>query len=180
MLVDGVLIGLLVLGFLVGFFRGVIRGLLTIAAWGICFVFAVYLRAPVGDWLGKSASFSLFYADMIAFAVIFFALFGALVLVTVLSRAPTDWTRHALLDDILGGLAGVVTVVLVIATVIVIIDSYYIVEAPPVAVDIGWHAELHRALAASAIGTFVSNNVLPFLGFILGPILPTDIRGVMA
>jgi uncharacterized membrane protein required for colicin V production len=179
MAIEIVLIGLLVVGFIIGFFRGVIRSLLAIAAWGISFLFAAYLRAPLGDWLAHSATFSAFYADMVSFAVIFFGLFGALILVVVLSRAPTEWSRHAVLDDVLGGVLGVVVVLLVVAAVIVMLDSYYAVENPPVSVDIGWPADLHRALTGSAIAGFVGDAVVHFLGFVLGPLLPPDIHAVM-
>lgn len=179
MAIDIVLIGLLVIGFIVGFFRGVIRALLAVAAWGICFIFAAYLRIPLGDWLAHSATFSAFYAEMVGFAVVFFGLFGALVLVIVLSRAPTEWTRHAILDDILGGILGVVVVLLVLAAVIVMLESYYAVENPPVGVDVGWPADVHRALGGSSIAAFVGDAVVRFLGFVLGPVLPPDVRAVM-
>jgi len=104
---DVILIALFVAGFFVGFFRGVIRSLLGVGAWAVSFVFAIYLRAPLGDWLARSASFTPFYADLVAFAVIFFGMFGTLILVVMLSRSPTEWTRHPLLDDILGGVVGV-------------------------------------------------------------------------
>lgn len=179
MAIDIVLIGLMVVGFIVGFFRGVIRSLLAVAAWGICFLFAAYLRVALGDWLAHSATFSAFYADMVAFAVVFFGLFGALILVIVLSRAPTEWTRHAILDDLLGGILGVVVVLFVVAAVIVMLDSYYAVENPPASVDIGWPADLHRALAGSAIAGVVGDAVVRFLGFVLGPLLPPDVHAVM-
>jgi uncharacterized membrane protein required for colicin V production len=179
MAIDIVLIGLVVVGFIVGFFRGVIRSLLAVAAWGVCFLFAAYLRAPLGDWLAHSATFSPFYADMVSFAVIFFGLFGALILVVVLSRAPTEWSRHAVIDDLLGGILGIVVVLFVVAAVIVMLDSYYAVENPPVSVDIGWPADLHRAFAGSAIAGFVGDAVVHFLGFVLGPLLPPDVHAVM-
>jgi len=179
MAVDVVLIALLVIGFFVGFFRGVIRGLLALAAWAISFIFAAHLRLPLGDWLARSASFTPFYADLMAFIVIFFLLFVTLLLVILLSRAPTEWSRHQLLDDVLGGAVGVVVVVLTIATMIVMLDSYYAVEQPPPAVDLGWTADIHRAFEVSAVAGFIGNDVVRFIGFLIGILLPVDVRAVM-
>jgi uncharacterized membrane protein required for colicin V production len=176
---DVVLIGLLTVGFLVGFFRGVIRALLAMGAWLVCFVFAAYLRVPLGEWLARSATFSSAYADLVAFGVIFFALFTTLILVIVLSRAPTEWTRHAVIDDILGGVVGVIVVGLVIASAVVMLDHYYAVANPAPGVDVGWPADMNRALVGSTIAGWIGDTGVSVIGFLLGPVLPEDIRAVM-
>lgn len=176
---DLVLIGLLAVGFVVGFFRGAIRAVLAMGAWLVCFVFAAYLRVPLGEWLARSATFSSAYADLVAFGVIFFALLTTLILVIVLSRAPTEWTRHAVIDDILGGVLGVIVVGLVIASAIVMLDHYYAVVNPAPVADVGWPADIHRALEASAIARWIGDAGIRAIAFVLGPVLPADIRAVM-
>lgn len=177
---DIVLIALLVLGFAVGFFRGAIRSLLAMGAWAVCFVFAAYLRVPLGEWLARSATFSSAYADLVAFAVIFFGLFTTLVLIIMLSRAPTEWTRHTMVDDIVGGVLGVVVVGLVIASAIVMLDHYYAVANPTPVADVGWAADINRALTGSTIARWIGDAGVKALGFLLGPVLPNDIRAVMS
>jgi uncharacterized membrane protein required for colicin V production len=175
--VDVVLLALLVAGFFVGFFRGVIRALMEVAAWAVSFLFAAHLRAPLGDWLAGSASFTPFYAEMVAFLVIFVLLFVALSLVVMFSRAPTEWARHQLLDDVLGGVLGVAVIALTFAALAIIFDSYYALEQP--AVDIGWIPEIRRAFGASAVIQFIGNTLVPVAAFAMGPILPLDVRAVM-
>jgi uncharacterized membrane protein required for colicin V production len=177
---DLVLLLLLGLGFFVGFFRGLIRALLAIAAWAVSFLLAANIRAPIGDWLARSASFDAFYADMIAFAVVFFAVFIALLLVITFSRSPTSITGHAVVDDIFGGVVGVIVVVLVVAAVQIMLASYYRVENPPASVDLGAIAELHRALLGSTIATYIANTVVHWIAFLFGPLLPPELLQVIA
>jgi len=176
---DVVLLGFLVVGFGVGFFRGVIRSVSAIGAFVVAFIFAVYLRTALGDWLARSATFTPFYADLVAFAVIFFALFVTLLLFIMLSRAPTEWSRHRLLDDVLGGAVGMLVVAFSVAAVMVMLDSYYAVVAPPTAVDLGWPAELHRSLGTSSVAGVIRSDFSAVIGFVLGPILPPEIRAVI-
>jgi uncharacterized membrane protein required for colicin V production len=177
---DVVLLGLLGLGFVVGFFRGFIRALLALGAWAVCFVGATYLRLAIGDWLAGAASLNPFKADMIAFGVIFFIFFSALLVVIVFSRTPTALTGHALLDDVFGGIVGVIVVVLVVAGVSVMFASYYRIENPPVGVDIGPLAELHRALLGSTVASFIGGPIVHLMAFLLGPVLPAELLVVMA
>jgi uncharacterized membrane protein required for colicin V production len=182
---DLLLLLLLGLGFLVGFFRGLIRAVLAIAAWAISFLLGAYIRNPIGDWLARSADFNSFYANMLAFGAVFFLIFGALILLITLSRTPTSLTGHRLFDDIFGGLFGIVTVVLVVAAVIVIFNTYYKVENPPASVDLGGLAEIHRALVGSngvggsSIAMAISNTVVHWIAFVLGPLLPVELVQVM-
>lgn len=179
MATDALLLALLAVGFFVGFFRGTIRAVLAMAAWAVCFLFASYLRVPLGEWLAGSASFTSSDAYLAAYAAIFFALFIMLVLIIMLSRAATAWTRHAVVDDMLGGIAALAVTVLVIAAVLVMLDSHYATASPSPG-EVGLAADIQRALSGSNIATFIGDSVVDGIAFVLGPLLPPDIRQVMA
>ena len=178
--VDILLVALLVLGFVAGFFRGVVRALLAVGAWGVSFIVASYLRVPIGSWLAQSSSFSPFYAYMLAFVLIFIGIFGSLLLVILLSRTPTEFARHPLLDDVLGGAVGVVVMALTIGGVMVMLGSYYTVDNPPPVADVGWAAEVFRALGASGLAGTIGDTLVQGANFFLGPLLPPEVRAVMA
>lgn len=179
MIADVILLALLAAGFFVGFFRGTIRALFAVGGWAVCFVLAGYARQAIGDWLARSASFDVLYANMLGFALLFFAFFVAVLVLVLFSRSPTALARHPLFDDVLGGVIGVVVAVLVIATVKVMLDTYYIADNPATLSDFGTLAEFRRAMEGSAIVGLISNTVIPWLAFLLGPILHYDVRAVM-
>ena len=59
---------LLVLGVLLGVFRGAVRQLIILGAWLVIFIASIYLRPAVGDFIvGNVPQFSREYIDMLAF-----------------------------------------------------------------------------------------------------------------
>ncbi|MDP8905378.1 MAG: CvpA family protein [Chloroflexota bacterium] len=177
---DVLLILLLGGGFLLGFFRGVVRMFIAIGAWAFSFLLASHLRLPVGDFLFRTdVQFSPSYATMVSFAAIFAALLVTSVVLIMVSRAPTQLSRHALVDDLLGGLLGVVAALLLMASIIVILDTHYAIEAPAPGRDIPLLTSLHQLLRSSAVAGAVRDTVVPVLGFVFGPLLPAEVRAVM-
>jgi uncharacterized membrane protein required for colicin V production len=180
MTVADVLVLVLVgLGFAVGFLRGTVRALLAVGAFGVCFLLAAYIRVPLGAWLANNGSLDAFYAEMLAFLAVFLAVFIGLLLVILFSRTPTAITGHPLIDDIIGGLVGAFAAVLVIGGLMVILSSYYGVEGVAT-VQAGPVAEINRALLGSNIATAIDGTVVPWVAFLLGPVIPPEILAAMA
>jgi uncharacterized membrane protein required for colicin V production len=167
------------LGFAVGFMRGTVRALLALGAFAICFLVAAYIRVPLGAWLANNGSLDAFYAEMLAFAAVFLAIFIGLVLVIMFSRTPTSITGHPLVDDIVGGVVGAFAAVLVVAGVMVILSSYYGIEGVAT-MQAGPVADINRALVGSGIATTLESTVVPWVAFVLGPVIPPEILSVMA
>lgn len=181
MIVDVLLLLLLAGGFLLGFFRGVIRQLLAIGATLFVFVAAAYLRLPVGDWLGRTSSqFDFQYAQVLSFLAIFVALFVAVLLLFELGGSGMSLVRHPLLDDALGGVAGLVLAAITAAALVVILDSYFLGHPLPSAGELGWLRSAHESLARSALAEPLRDLVIRPLGILLGPVLPSELRAVMS
>jgi uncharacterized membrane protein required for colicin V production len=176
---DVLVIVLVVLGFAVGFLRGTVRALLALGAFAICFLLAAYIRVPLGAWLANNGSLDAFYAEMLAFGAVFLALFIGLVLVIMFSRTPTSITGHPLVDDIVGGVVGAFAAVLVVGGLMVILSSYYGVEGMAT-MEAGPVAEINQALLGSNIALAIDSTVVPWVAFVLGPVIPPEILSVMA
>ena len=180
MTADLVLIGLLVVGFALGYIRGAVRQLLTLGAGLVAFLLAANVRSLFGGWLSQQwPHFQLAYVEMLVFAMVFGLVFVIGFAFAQFSGLKTTITRHERPDAVLGALLGTGLVILTLASVYVVLASYYGVPTPPAGRDIGFLRELYVALDGSAIVGALRGSLLPGLGAILSPLLPPDIRAVM-
>ena len=67
-----------------------------------------------------------------------------------------------------------------VASVAIILDSYYAVTPPPGAAQVDIVREIHSALQRSAIVQQMHTSLIPGLVALMGPLLPQDIRAVYA
>src|SRR3954467_13954993 len=96
---DILLLLILAGAFLIGFFWGVIRGLLALAAELVVFLLSAHLASPFAEWLGQQwTNFSADYVHMLAWLILFAFLFTlSLVLVQLGVRTGRDLSRWPLL-----------------------------------------------------------------------------------
>jgi uncharacterized membrane protein required for colicin V production len=169
-------------GLLVGFFWGVLRVLLLLAAWFVVFIAAAYLAEPLGrylagQWVGLGSS----YTHMAAFGIIYaIGFILAVIVVVMVTRGTQDLTRFPLLDDIVGSMIGGAVAVLVLAGLIVILRTFY-GESAPAGSSAGpaWTLSLYRGLVQSMLGGDIAQSLVPLLGTVIGPILPATVRNAM-
>lgn len=175
---DVLLVLILAGAFLIGFFWGVVRGLLGLAAWLVTFLLAAHLgEGPVGNYLQDQwTNLGTDYVHMLSFLICFGVLFTvALVLIQLGTRGSQDLSRYPLVDDILGGLVCAALAILVIAGVMAILGTFYEPEAGPGAA--AWSTSLYTALKTSTIGSQVMNGLVPVMNTIFDPLLPASVRG---
>jgi uncharacterized membrane protein required for colicin V production len=175
---DVMLILILAGAFLIGFFWGIVRGLIALAAWVVVFLLAAHLSGPVGDYLQNQwRNFSPEYNHMLAFLILFGLLFSAsLVIIQIGTKGSQDLSRYPLVDDIVGGLVGATLAVLAVAAAMAILRTFY----EPAAVSVAgaeWTADLYVALKRSTIGGQIGTGLVPMIAALLGPLLPATIRG---
>jgi uncharacterized membrane protein required for colicin V production len=176
-----VLLLLIIAGaFLVGFFWGVVRGLLGLAACCIVFVLSAQLSVPVGDYLaGQWTNFGAGYVHTLAFLITFAVLFTVSLLLIQFGTHSGDVSRFPLLDDILGGLLGASIALLTVAFVIIILQTWYGPAAVPRGADAEWSRSLYSALVDSTVGGQVAQSLVPALIALFGPLLPGSIRDTL-
>ncbi len=113
--------------FVLGYVQGTIRRLLGIAAILFSFLLASQLRDPVGGFLAQNwTQFARDYSYMIAYLVVFVTASVAfsVVIQGFYKRTPL-FDRYNFVDEILGGLLGLVQALLIIGAVIVILNSFF-------------------------------------------------------
>ena len=118
---------------------------------------------------------------MAAFGIIYVGLLlAAPVLVMIILRGNQHITRLQVLDDAVGAIFSVFVAVLGIGGVIIVLSTFYGTDSAAVSATGGpvWTANLYASLLESNIGEAVNERMVPFIGFVLGPILPPEVREV--
>ncbi len=115
--------------FVLGFAQGTIRRVIGIASILFSFLFAATLSEPLGSFLGANwAQFSRQYSYMIGFGTVFVAASLAFALVVQGFYKPQPlFARARFLDEILGGLLGIIQAGLILGAVIVILGSFFLI-----------------------------------------------------
>ena len=164
--------------FVLGYVQGVIRRLIGIVTITFTFILAANLREPVGDFLARNwRQFPPDYSRMIGFGIlfVFFALSAALL--TQFTYKPASlWPRTPLLEDLVGGLLGVVQGMLVILAMVVIIDPYFEANGAPAANELPVIRNVHDMLAGSVAHSLYSKILIPGFDVVFGPFVPDQIK----
>ncbi|MBX3029228.1 MAG: CvpA family protein [Chloroflexi bacterium] len=179
--VDIVLVLIIAAAFLVGFLWGIIRSLLMVAGWFVVFVIAAILSVPVGDYLTSQwTSYGPEWNHMAAFAILYV---GLLILSMILCwmgvKGAQGLSKYPLLDDVASGTFMALVAVLGITGVIVVLASAYAGAGGMSLLGPDWTRQLYQNLLDSQIGSTLQRTIIPLLGTVLGPLLPTHISRVM-
>jgi hypothetical protein len=179
--VDIVLVLIIAGAFVVGFLWGLIRSLLMVAGWFVVFILAALLSVPVGDYLTSQwTAYGAEWNHMAAFAILYI---GLLILAVILCwmgiKNTQGLTKYRLFDDLVSGAAMAFVAVLGITGVLIVLASAYAGPGGASILGPDWTRQLYQNLLDSQIGSAVGRSIVPLLGTILGPLLPTHISRVM-
>ena len=178
-LFDLLFIAALLIGFIAGFVQGVVRRLLGIAATMIAFLLAANLRVPVGEILaGSWTQFPPDYVVMLAFLGLFvvFEVFATVLIQGFYRRAPVVEDKEWV-DEILGGVLGVVQALLLMGIVAIIVASYF--GGPTEVYDpdeFGILRTIYDGIVLSTTGTFILERLIPVFIALSGPLVPDSLR----
>jgi membrane protein required for colicin V production len=178
---DLVLLAIIVIAFLLGFYQGAIRQVLTLLVWIAAFVLSANLRDPLGDFLSRYwSNLPSGYAHMISFGVLFILFFViGLLLIQWRYRRTVLHSRVTVIDELIGGLLGALVAVLVIASFMIVLGSFYSRGGVSGQGDVALLGQIHRALADSTVGSTIRTQLLPPLLTVLGPLLPSEVTDVV-
>lgn len=179
--VDIILVLIIAGAFVVGFLWGLIRSLLMVAGWFLVFVLAALLSVPVGDYLTSQwTSYGPEWNHMAAFAILYV---GLLILAVILCwmgiKNSQGLTKYRLFDDLVSGAAMAFVAILGVTGVIVVLASAYAGPTGASVLGPDWTRQLYQNLHDSQIGMVIEGTIIPFLGTVLGPLLPSHISRVM-
>jgi hypothetical protein len=181
---DIYLLVIIVASLVVGFFWGAARSLLLLAAWLLAFLAGAYLKLQLGSYLAKEwPNYSAAFSDMAAFAIIYLGLLiAAPVLIVASTKGDQRVTRNQTLDDLVSAVFAMFVAILGIAGMLIVFSTFYVTDGVTVDAQGGpeWTANLFQSLLNSNIGGAIHRELVPIMGAILGPLMPPDVREVMA
>lgn len=162
-----------------GVAQGTIRRLIDIGVMMIAFVFAANLRDTVGSFLSDNWSqFNLHYNQLLAFLMLFGVLVIAAGAVTQVFYHRQELTAdHPIVDDIGGALLGLVQGLLLLALVVIILNSYALPSPKPG--DLGPLRDFQDMLVRqSHIADAIRHSLAPFLVHVFSPLLPAELQTI--
>jgi uncharacterized membrane protein required for colicin V production len=165
--------------FVLGFAQGTIRRLIGIASVLFSFFFAANIAEPLGSFLGANwTQFSKEYSYMVGFATIFVASSVAFALVAQGWYKPQPLFEKArFVDEMLGGILGVVQAAIILGAVVIILDSFFLIPGiPPDAQELPFLREMWTALDGSAIVAVFRETLIPAFLSLTGFLVPDYIE----
>ena len=171
--------------FVVGYAQGVVRRLLGIGAILFSLFLAAQLRQPVGEYLANQwGTIAQTYSYMVGFGAVFVAAAVTISLGIQLTYRPAPlFHRYPVLDEILGGLLGVLEGIIILIAILLILDPHYTLATTQQSVGVGEFTllrDLHKLLDDSLTAEILRNNVIPVLLSVLGFLFPQDVRDAFA
>ena len=165
--------------FVLGFAQGTIRRLLGLAAVGFSFLFAANIRDPLGSFLAANwTQFPREYAYMIGFLTVFLAAWIAFT-VTIQTFYTTQplFEKYRFVDEVIGGILGVIEAGLLLVIAIVILDSFFLIPGiPPSGNELHFVRGFWEYMDAAQVTAFFRENVVPVFFAIFGLFIPDDIE----
>jgi len=177
---DWLVLGFCVLMFVLGFAQGVVRRLLGIAGVIFSFLLAANLRDALGSFLASNwTQFPREYSYMLAFGFLFvvFEVIFTIVIQSTYKPAPI-LAKYPVVDEILGGLLGIVQALMIVGAGIVILDSFFRLPIGIGDQQIQLVKNLYEAVNESNIVVVFRETLLPLFVAIVGPLLPSDIQAL--
>jgi uncharacterized membrane protein required for colicin V production len=177
---DWLVIAFCVVMFVLGYAQGVVRRLLGIAVVVFSFLLAANLRDALGSFLASNwTQFPREYSYMLAFGFLFvvFMVVGTIIIQMTYKPAPI-FAKAPVLDELLGGVLGVVQALLIVAAGIAILDSFFRLPVGIGDQQVQFLKDLYGAVNQSQSVTVFRETLLPLLVTLTGPLLPSDIQAL--
>jgi uncharacterized membrane protein required for colicin V production len=167
--------------FLAGFVQGTLRRLFGLAIVLIALLFALNLRDPLGSWLGGYwTQYPKGYSSMLAFGGSFVVIYLAgSILAQVFYRRTQLFKRSTAVDEIVGGLLGIVQALLLVGAMIMILDSYF--RLPGAAAspnEIGIFRSIFGFYDPSQTAILFRDHLIPAFLALFAWIIPSGIRAI--
>jgi uncharacterized membrane protein required for colicin V production len=165
--------------FVLGFMQGTIRRLLGIGAMAFSFLFAANLTNVVGPFLAENWNqFPDEYAVMLGFLIVFVAanIAFSLIIQGFYHRQPL-FAKYTFVDEVLGGILGVVQGAFLVGCLIVILDSYFLIPgAPQSGGELPFLRGFFDFYTTSGTAELFRTQLIPGFFNIFGVLIPDNIQ----
>ena len=171
--------------FVVGYAQGIVRRLLGIAAIIFSLILGSQLRQPLGEYLANQwTSIAPSYSFMIAFGAVFLAAAVTLSIgIQITYRSAPLFPRYPVLDELLGGLLGVLEGVIILTAIVLILDPYYGQLSTSDTIgrgEFGLLRTVHGLLDNTLTADIIRHGIIPVVLGLLGFLFPQDVRDTFA
>ena len=176
--VDWLLIVFFLAFFVLGFAQGTIRRLIGIGSILFSFLLAANVADPLGVFLGNNwTHLPKEYAYMVGFGTVFVAAALAFAIVVQGFYRPQPLFEKArFVDEIIGGLLGILQAGLILLAVVVILDTFFLRNIAKDPDEIGFLRDLWTALNGSDIVRIFRETVIPTFFTLFGLFIPDSIE----
>jgi uncharacterized membrane protein required for colicin V production len=165
--------------FVLGFVQGTIRRLLGLAAILFSFLFACAVRDPLGSFLGSNwTTYPPEYSTMIGFLTVFVAAAVAFtVVIQGFYRKQPLFKKYTIVDEVIGGILGVIEGLFLILILVVIFDSFFASpQGAPFDGEIPWLRSIFEFYDNSAFAELMRTTFIPAFISVFGLFIPADIH----
>ena len=176
---DLLVLAFLAFFFILGFIQGTIRRLLGIASVLFSFLLAANLREPLGNFLAPNWNhLDPNYAIMVGFVTVFVAgvIAFTLVIQAFYKKVPL-FEKYTVVDEMLGGILGVVQGILLLGAMIVILNSFFTIPGVGTRdAELPLLRQIFEAYNPSNTAGILRASVLPIFLTLLGPFIPQEVK----
>jgi membrane protein required for colicin V production len=164
--------------FVLGFIQGTIRRVLGIAAMLFSFLFAANLRDPLGGYLAEQWNqFPDEYAKMLGFGIVFVAATIAFTLIIQgFYHKQALFKKNTVVDEVIGGVLGVVELLFFVGCGIVILDSFFTLLIPESSGELGFLRNIWNEMNTSNTAVLFRDTLIPGFVAVFGFVLPDYIK----
>lgn len=169
--------------FILGFMQGIIRRLLGMAAILLALLVGAQVRGPLGSFLAQNwTQYPAEYNAMIAFGSVFLAgSIGVSIVIQVFFRPVPLFAKYPVIDEILGGVLGLIEGALILAAFFIVTDPFFLTVGQTArGTEFPFVREIHGALNDSITATVVRDRIVPFIFLLLGAAFPAAVKDVFA
>jgi len=175
-----VVLGLMAM-FILGFIQGTVRRLLGLASIVFSLLLAAQLREPLGDFLASNwTQFPDQYSRMIGFGAVFVAAsITFTIAIQAFYRVVPLFVRFPVVDELLGGVLGVLQGAVILGAAILILDPFYQLSGIPAFGDeMAVLRTFHEALDNSTTAIVYREQIIPGFFAVAGGLFPEAVRAV--
>ncbi len=170
---------LLFAAFVLGFIQGTIRRLLGIASILFSYLLAANVRDLLGNFLASNwTQFPAEYSYMLGFLGVFVvaSIVFSLTIQGFYKRTPL-LANATIVDEILGGVLGVVQAILVVGCVIAILDSFFRVPGiPSDPNELPFLRDFFGAYNHAAVADLYRTTLIPAFYALFGWLVPNELE----
>ncbi len=175
---DVIVVALLACAFAVGYAHGTIRRVLGLIAMTFAFLVSAAVSDPLGQFLSSYWNdMPSSYSSMVAFLVIFAALTASFAIVIHGQyRRVVLFAQRPLLDQLLGGVVGVVEAIAGLTFLMIILDRGFQFDTLQARSALPEFHNLWATLTLSVTGSILHETIIPTFLRVAWVVLPDTVR----